>query len=44
MLPHLGAGAGQSLEDAYVLAKLLGHPETNLENVEVCVPHVSLSC
>ena len=35
MLPHLGAGAGQGLEDAYVLGKLLGHPQTTLENVEV---------
>ena len=35
MLPHLGAGAGQSLEDAYLLAKLLGHPETNIHNIEV---------
>ncbi|EKM61815.1 uncharacterized protein PHACADRAFT_191006 [Phanerochaete carnosa HHB-10118-sp] len=33
MLPHLGAGAGQGIEDAYLLAKLLGHPQTTLENV-----------
>lgn len=26
MLPHQGAGAGQALEDAYVLASLLGDP------------------
>ncbi|KAH8099305.1 hypothetical protein BXZ70DRAFT_943202 [Cristinia sonorae] len=35
MLPHLGAGAGQALEDAYLLAKLLSHPLTNDENVEL---------
>ncbi|KAH9835875.1 uncharacterized protein C8Q71DRAFT_797371 [Rhodofomes roseus] len=35
MLPHLGSGAGQGLEDAYVLAGLLGHPQTNAGNVEV---------
>lgn len=35
MVPHLGAGAGQALEDAYLLAKLLGHPQTNAKNVPV---------
>lgn len=35
MLPHLGAGAGQGIEDADVLAKLLSHPETTVENVDV---------
>lgn len=34
MLPHLGAGAGQGIEDAYLLGKLLGHPQTTLENVD----------
>ncbi|KAI0749249.1 FAD/NAD(P)-binding domain-containing protein [Daedaleopsis nitida] len=34
MLPHLGAGAGQGLEDAYVLARLLSHPDTHAGNVE----------
>jgi len=34
MLPHLGAGAGQGIEDAYVLARLLGHPQTTLSNLE----------
>lgn len=38
MLPHLGAGAGQGIEDAYLLGKLLGHPQTTLENVDVSVP------
>ena len=37
MLPHLGAGAGQGIEDAYLLGKLLGHPQTTLANVEVCI-------
>ncbi|EKM61814.1 uncharacterized protein PHACADRAFT_24951 [Phanerochaete carnosa HHB-10118-sp] len=27
MLAHDGAGAGQGIEDAYLLAKLLGHPQ-----------------
>ncbi|KZT08533.1 FAD/NAD(P)-binding domain-containing protein [Laetiporus sulphureus 93-53] len=35
MLPHLGAGAGQGLEDAYLLAQLLGHPQTNPSNIEI---------
>lgn len=34
-LPHLGSGAGCGIEDAYVLARLLAHPQTNTENVEV---------
>jgi salicylate hydroxylase len=35
MLPYLGAGAGQGIEDAYVLASLLGHPQTKARNLEV---------
>ncbi|TCD68112.1 hypothetical protein EIP91_011565 [Steccherinum ochraceum] len=35
MLPHLGAGAGQGLEDAHLLAKLLGHPQTDEKNVHL---------
>jgi salicylate hydroxylase len=35
MLPHLGAGAGQAIEDAHLLTQLLTHPSTNLFNVEV---------
>ncbi|KAI0673672.1 FAD/NAD-P-binding domain-containing protein [Trametes maxima] len=34
MLPHLGAGAGQGLEDALMLVRLLSHPHTSLENIE----------
>ncbi|KAJ3557014.1 hypothetical protein NM688_g1702 [Phlebia brevispora] len=34
MLPHLGAGAGQGIEDAWLLAKLLSHEQTTAENVE----------
>ncbi|KAI0784966.1 hypothetical protein C8Q75DRAFT_723504 [Abortiporus biennis] len=34
MLPHLSAGAGQGVEDAYVLSRLLIHPQTNLSNLE----------
>lgn len=33
MLPHLGAGAGQGLEDAYLMARLLSHPLTNSSNI-----------
>lgn len=35
MLPHMGAGAGQGLEDAFMLSRLLSHPDTNAENIEV---------
>lgn len=35
MLPYLGAGAAQGLEDGFLLAKLLGHEQTTLSNVEV---------
>ncbi len=42
MLPHLGAGAGQGIEDAYLLAQLLGHPQATAENVEASdKPHAS---
>ncbi|KAJ3489228.1 hypothetical protein NLI96_g2278 [Meripilus lineatus] len=34
MLPHLSAGAGQGVEDAFVLARLLGDPRTNTTNLE----------
>ncbi|CCL98087.1 uncharacterized protein FIBRA_00081 [Fibroporia radiculosa] len=34
MLPHLGAGAGQGIEDAYVLVELLKHPQTTTSNIE----------
>lgn len=34
MLPHLGAGAGQCIEDAYLLVNLLSHPETVPGNVQ----------
>jgi len=35
MLPHLGAGAGQAMEDGYVLSELLTHPSARKENLEV---------
>ncbi|KAI0334384.1 FAD/NAD-P-binding domain-containing protein [Cubamyces sp. BRFM 1775] len=34
MLPHLGAGAGQGIEDAFVLARLLSHSSTTADDVE----------
>lgn len=33
MLPHLGAGAGQAIEDAVLLSRLLGHPQTTASNI-----------
>ncbi|KIJ64716.1 hypothetical protein HYDPIDRAFT_175280 [Hydnomerulius pinastri MD-312] len=33
MMPFQGSGAGQSVEDAYFLATVLGHPSTTLETV-----------
>ena len=36
MCPHMGAGAGQGIEDAYLLAQLLSDPQTTVANVEVC--------
>ncbi|OCH96283.1 FAD/NAD(P)-binding domain-containing protein [Obba rivulosa] len=30
MMPYQGSGAGQAVEDAYVLATLLGHPSTSI--------------
>ena len=33
MLPHQGAGAGQGLEDAYFLARLLGDPQVSADNL-----------
>ncbi|EIN03928.1 FAD/NAD(P)-binding domain-containing protein [Punctularia strigosozonata HHB-11173 SS5] len=32
-MPHNGAGAGQAIEDAYVLAKLFEHPACNAETI-----------
>ena len=37
MFPHLGAGAGQGIEDAYMLARLLANPQTTPSNVEVSI-------
>ncbi|KAJ2916737.1 hypothetical protein MD484_g3704, partial [Candolleomyces efflorescens] len=31
--PHQGSGAGQAIEDAFVLATLLAHPSTNRQNL-----------
>ena len=35
MLPHLGAGAGQGLEDVCLLVKLLSHAATTSANIDV---------
>ncbi len=42
MMTHLGAGAGQGLEDVYLLVKLISHPQTASYNIEVC--YHSLFC
>ena len=34
MLPHLGAGVGQGIEDSYAIVRLLAHPKATLVNVE----------
>ena len=34
MTPHQGAGAGQAIEDAYIIAGLLAHQSTTLANVD----------
>ena len=33
MAPFQGSGAGQAIEDAYILGSLLGHPKVTLETV-----------
>ncbi|KIP05116.1 hypothetical protein PHLGIDRAFT_108689 [Phlebiopsis gigantea 11061_1 CR5-6] len=33
MTPHQGSGVGQAIEDAYVLARILGHPSTTRKNL-----------
>ncbi|KAJ7698138.1 hypothetical protein B0H17DRAFT_1051225 [Mycena rosella] len=33
MTPHQGSGAGQAIEDAYILATVLGHPSTTRETI-----------
>ncbi|KJA16008.1 hypothetical protein HYPSUDRAFT_80276 [Hypholoma sublateritium FD-334 SS-4] len=37
MPPHQGSGAGQAIEDAYILAKLLSHPKAT----KVLIPKIS---
>ncbi|KIJ31478.1 hypothetical protein M422DRAFT_266856 [Sphaerobolus stellatus SS14] len=34
MLPHMGAGAGQAMEDGYVFSALLSHSAVNKNNLE----------
>ncbi|KDR80975.1 hypothetical protein GALMADRAFT_1117498 [Galerina marginata CBS 339.88] len=33
MTPHQGSGAGQAIEDAFILGTLLGHPRTTRETI-----------
>ncbi|KIJ41279.1 hypothetical protein M422DRAFT_75634 [Sphaerobolus stellatus SS14] len=37
MTPHQGAGAGQAIEDAYVLAGILGDHHTQLDNIDTAL-------
>ncbi|KDQ56725.1 hypothetical protein JAAARDRAFT_70435 [Jaapia argillacea MUCL 33604] len=37
MTPHQGSGAGQAIEDAYLLATLLGHPSTTLQTIPLAL-------
>lgn len=37
MSPQQASGAGQAIEDAFILAKLLGHRLTNLSNVQTAL-------
>ncbi|OAX31447.1 FAD/NAD(P)-binding domain-containing protein [Rhizopogon vinicolor AM-OR11-026] len=37
MPPHMGAGAGQATEDAFVLGRLLAHSLTTLDNVHAAL-------
>ena len=41
MVPYLGSGASTGIEDAYVLANLLGHPQTSRGNLSVRIICVS---
>ena len=42
MLPHLGAGAGTSIEDVLLLVRLLTRPETQNSNLTVRRPSLRL--
>ncbi|GJJ14209.1 hypothetical protein Clacol_008471 [Clathrus columnatus] len=35
MLPHMGSGAGQAIEDAYILSELLSLPQTTKRNLKL---------
>ncbi|KAJ8469482.1 hypothetical protein ONZ45_g16873 [Pleurotus djamor] len=37
MVPHQGAGAGQAIEDAYIIASLLSQTETEKVNIEAAL-------
>ena len=37
MTPHMGAGAGQGIEDVYLLSQLLTHTQTTQDNIPVRV-------
>lgn len=37
MAPHQGSGAGQAIEDAYVLGSLLGHPSVTLSTLPIAL-------
>ncbi|KAH9931165.1 FAD/NAD(P)-binding domain-containing protein [Epithele typhae] len=37
MTPNQGAGAGQAIEDAFILASVLGHPSTDRQTLEAAL-------
>lgn len=44
MLPHLGLGASQGMEDANLLAKLLGNSRVSAQHIPVSTPTNLTSC
>ena len=42
MLPHLGAGAGQGVEDVYVLTRLLSHSLKTKADLQVGASYTHL--
>lgn len=44
MTPHQGSGAGQAIEDAYILGTLLAHPLTTLSTVKTALKAYEAIC
>jgi hypothetical protein len=43
MLPHLGAGIRQGIEDVLVPCRLLSEPQTNATNIQVRVHSINIT-